>query len=77
MIYEATVEGDVPLVFEADFAQASCRITVILADGEEKSTPFQVGGCRHCPNEAAEKLGEYYDLGVVGDVEEESVYWGE
>ena len=42
------------LTFEADFAQASCPITI---DGD--TTPFQVADARHRPARAAGLLNEW------------------
>lgn len=52
--YRVTVNGDVRMMFSADFRQASCPIML-----EGRSTPFQVADARHDPVRAAEMLNRW------------------
>lgn len=54
--YQVVVGGAVRMRFAANFAQASCPITL-----EGDSTPFQVADARHRPSVAAEKLVAWCD----------------
>jgi hypothetical protein len=55
-IYDATVDGNVRLSFEADFAQASSPIEIVRENGWHVSTPFQVADSGHSPRRAADLL---------------------